>query len=44
MTGNSKVQNGMKNMISRLVTWSLMILAVLSVCLLTGCRLFTIGD
>jgi hypothetical protein len=30
-------------MINRLVTWSLRLLAFLAVCILAGCRMFTIG-
>lgn len=30
-------------LISRLMTWSLLFLGVLTVCFVNGCRLFTVG-
>lgn len=33
-----------KSMTSGLMTWSILILGLFTVCLVSGCRLFTIGD
>ncbi|MFZ2655791.1 MAG: hypothetical protein WAX69_12740 [Victivallales bacterium] len=38
----SKNQAWRKNMINRLLTWSLLLVAVFSLCVLTGCRMFTV--
>ena len=35
--------NGGKNMINMLTTWGLLLFAILTVCLISGCRLFTVG-
>lgn len=41
---NSKLPPcGTKEIIVRLTKWSLLLFAVVAVCLVSGCRLFTIG-
>jgi hypothetical protein len=39
-----KSANAGSNMTKRLMKWSLLLLPVLAICLLSGCRMFTIGD
>ncbi len=42
MKNITKIQAWRENMISRLLTWSLLLVVVFSLCVLTGCRMFTI--
>jgi hypothetical protein len=41
---NQLSPQGRMNIVAKLATWSLLLFAILTVCLVSGCRLFTIGD